>query len=194
MAGYFVATTLISPEILESSGRQRRIDRRRRDRAMPQPSLDCPGIVPPVGEGIAAGVSEHVRIRSTLCGRLLDGWRGRGRSRCSCPSPAGYNVANGPPTYPKGFCDLPLRLSRSIAYPNLQRLLRRQLYNVANWGRQLLKPKTRPDSSRSNPAFIYYGIPKVSCDLRPGLSSLQPRVNIKDTLLIRPSGAVAFPM
>jgi hypothetical protein len=35
VAGYFVATTLISPEILESSGRQGRIDRRTRDRPVP---------------------------------------------------------------------------------------------------------------------------------------------------------------
>jgi hypothetical protein len=61
--GYFTATTSISPEILESSGRQSRIDRRARDRAMTEPSLDRPGVVPLIGEHIAAGVAKHVRVR-----------------------------------------------------------------------------------------------------------------------------------
>ena len=30
---------------------------------MTEPSLDCPGIVPLVGEDIATGVAKHVRVR-----------------------------------------------------------------------------------------------------------------------------------
>ncbi len=53
----------LSPEILEPVRRQSCIDRRARDRAKPQPSPNCPGIVPLVGERIAAGVAKHVRVR-----------------------------------------------------------------------------------------------------------------------------------
>jgi len=66
-----------NPDGLESSGRQRRIDRRRRDRPMTEPSLDCPGIVPLVGEDIGTGVAKHVRVRlqfeaEPFAGRPLD--------------------------------------------------------------------------------------------------------------------------
>jgi hypothetical protein len=30
---------------------------------MAEPALDCPGVVALVGEGVAAGVAEHVRMR-----------------------------------------------------------------------------------------------------------------------------------
>src|SRR5260370_13945495 len=52
----------LPPEILEPVRRQRRIDRCARNRAMAEPSLDRPGIVPLVGKRIAAGVAKHVRV------------------------------------------------------------------------------------------------------------------------------------
>jgi hypothetical protein len=33
---------------------------------MSEPALDRPGVVPLVGEGVAAGVAEHVRVRLEL--------------------------------------------------------------------------------------------------------------------------------
>jgi hypothetical protein len=56
----------VSPEILESIRRQGRVHRRARDRAVPQPPLNRPGVVPPVGQRVAAGVAEHVRVRFQL--------------------------------------------------------------------------------------------------------------------------------
>ena len=67
----------LPPEILEPVRRQRRIDRRRRDRPVPEPPLDCPGVVPPVRQRVAAGVAEHVRMSlqlktKTSAGRSLN--------------------------------------------------------------------------------------------------------------------------
>jgi hypothetical protein len=55
-----MADYLIPPEILEPVRRQRRVDRGRRDRPVPKPSLNRPGVVAFVGEGIAAGMAQHV--------------------------------------------------------------------------------------------------------------------------------------
>jgi hypothetical protein len=52
---------LIAPEVLEPVRRQRRVDGRAGDRAMPKPPLDCPGVVALVGEGVAAGVPQACR-------------------------------------------------------------------------------------------------------------------------------------
>src|SRR2546427_6748699 len=57
---------LLPPEVLEPVRRQGRIDRRRRDRPMPQPTLNRPCLVPLVGEGAAAGVAKHVRMSLQL--------------------------------------------------------------------------------------------------------------------------------
>jgi hypothetical protein len=46
--------------------RQGRVDRSARDRSMAEPSLDCPGVVPLVGERVPAGMAEHVRVRLQL--------------------------------------------------------------------------------------------------------------------------------
>src|SRR5258708_135209 len=56
----------VSPEILESIRRQGRVHRRARDRAVPQPPLNRPGIVPPVGQRIAAGMAKQVRVSLQL--------------------------------------------------------------------------------------------------------------------------------
>jgi hypothetical protein len=56
----------VSPEILEPIRRQGRIHRRARDRAVPEPPLNRPGIMPPIGQRVAAGVAEHVRVRFQL--------------------------------------------------------------------------------------------------------------------------------
>jgi hypothetical protein len=56
----------VSPEILEPIRRQGRVHRRARDRSVPQPPLNRPGVVPPVGQRVAAGVAEHVRVRFQL--------------------------------------------------------------------------------------------------------------------------------
>ena len=63
LISYWLASRSPSPEILKPVGRQRRIDRRARNRPMPQPSLNRPGVVAFIGEGITAGVAEHVRVR-----------------------------------------------------------------------------------------------------------------------------------
>ena len=52
----------LPPEILEPIRRQCRIDRRARDRAMPQVLLNRPRVVPLGGKGIAASVPKHVRV------------------------------------------------------------------------------------------------------------------------------------
>jgi hypothetical protein len=52
----------IPPEVLKAVRRQRRVDGRAGDRPMSQPALDCPGVVALVGEGVAAGVPQHVRV------------------------------------------------------------------------------------------------------------------------------------
>jgi hypothetical protein len=73
---FLVHHPITPPEILEPVRRQRRVHRRGRDRAMPQPSLDCPRVVPLVGKCIAAGMAKHVRVRFQLkagaCGCPLD--------------------------------------------------------------------------------------------------------------------------
>jgi hypothetical protein len=53
----------VPPEVLEPVRRQGRADRSAGDRSMAEPSLDCPSVVPLVGEGVATGVAEHVRVR-----------------------------------------------------------------------------------------------------------------------------------
>jgi hypothetical protein len=63
----------ISPEILEPIRRECSVDRRAGDRPMPEPSLDGTGVVTLVGEGIPAGVAEHVWVnlqfeRGAVCG------------------------------------------------------------------------------------------------------------------------------
>ena len=57
---------LISPEILESSGRQGGVYRRARDRAMPQILLNCPRVVTFGGEGVAAGVAPALTAARTI--------------------------------------------------------------------------------------------------------------------------------
>src|SRR5258708_40254602 len=46
----------VSPEILEPIRRQGLVHRRARDRSVPQPPLNRPGSMPPVGPRVAAGV------------------------------------------------------------------------------------------------------------------------------------------
>src|ERR1700722_10108430 len=72
----------IPPEVLEPIRRQRGVDGRAGDRAMPQPSLDRPGVVPFVGEGVPAGVAQHVWVR-------LDLQAGGGRGPFDQPGEAG---------------------------------------------------------------------------------------------------------
>jgi hypothetical protein len=50
------------PNVLEPTGRQRGIARGRVDRAMAEVSLQRPGIDALVGQRIAAGVAQHVRV------------------------------------------------------------------------------------------------------------------------------------
>jgi hypothetical protein len=52
----------IPPEVLEPVGRQGRV-RRARDQSMAELCLDCPSVVPVLGECVAASVAEHVRVR-----------------------------------------------------------------------------------------------------------------------------------
>jgi hypothetical protein len=54
------------PEFLEPVRRQGRVDRRARNRSVAEPSLDRPCVVALVGERVAAGVTEHVRMRLEL--------------------------------------------------------------------------------------------------------------------------------
>jgi hypothetical protein len=74
------------PEVLEPVRRQGqgRVDRRARDRSVAEPSLDRPCAVALVGERVAAGVTEHVRMRLELeagaGGGTLD-HSGKGRRR-----------------------------------------------------------------------------------------------------------------
>jgi hypothetical protein len=51
---------LIPPEVLEPVRRQGLVDRGTGDRPMAEPALNGPGVVPLVGERIAAGVVQHV--------------------------------------------------------------------------------------------------------------------------------------
>ena len=66
----------LPPEILDPVRRQGRIRRRARNRPMAEPSLNRPGIVPPIRERIAAGVTQHARVsfepKAGLGGHLLD--------------------------------------------------------------------------------------------------------------------------
>jgi hypothetical protein len=52
----------IPPEVLEPIRRQRRVDRGAGDRPMSQPALNRPGVVAFVGQRVAAGVAQHVRV------------------------------------------------------------------------------------------------------------------------------------
>src|SRR3979490_1307327 len=61
MNAYSIAS--VPPEILEPVRRQGRVDRSARDRPVAEPSLDCPGVVALVGECVAAGMAQHVRMR-----------------------------------------------------------------------------------------------------------------------------------
>src|SRR6266481_506222 len=80
----------VSPEILEPIRRQGRVHRRARDRSVPQPPLNRPGIVPPVGQRVAAGVAKHVRVslefEASDCRGPLDQPR-KSRRRERCPAP-----------------------------------------------------------------------------------------------------------
>jgi hypothetical protein len=79
-----LASLLIPPEVLEPVRRQWRVDGRAGDRPMPEPSLDRPGVVSLVGEGVAASVPENVgmglELKAGTCGGALDhsGEAGRG--------------------------------------------------------------------------------------------------------------------
>jgi hypothetical protein len=57
------ASGSLPPEVLEPVWRQRRVDGGAVDRPMPQPPLDRPGVVALVGEGLAAGIAQHVWVR-----------------------------------------------------------------------------------------------------------------------------------
>jgi hypothetical protein len=52
----------IPPEVLESMRRQSGVDDGAGDRRMAEPAPNSPGIVPLVGESVAAGVPGHVRV------------------------------------------------------------------------------------------------------------------------------------
>jgi hypothetical protein len=58
---------------------------------MAEPSLDCPGVVPLVGERVPAGMAEHVRVRLQL---------EAGGTRCPLdhPSEAGRGERRSPLT------------------------------------------------------------------------------------------------
>ncbi len=88
VAGHHPVTSRsLPPEIPKPVRRQGRIDCRARDRAMTEPSLNRPGVVPLVGEGITAGVAKHVRVSlqlkaETPSSRPLDHpGKARGRER-----------------------------------------------------------------------------------------------------------------
>jgi hypothetical protein len=66
VAGYFVATTLISPKLLESVRRQRRADRCRCDRPVTQPSLNRPRAVTLVGKGGEGDIAQTDQRQSAL--------------------------------------------------------------------------------------------------------------------------------
>jgi len=52
---------LSSPEILEPIRRHLRVAHRVLDVLVPEPSLQRPRVVPGIGQGVAAGVAQHVR-------------------------------------------------------------------------------------------------------------------------------------
>jgi hypothetical protein len=54
----------IPPEVLEPVRRPRRVDGRAGDRAMSEPALDRPGVVPLVGQRVAAGMAQHVGMEA----------------------------------------------------------------------------------------------------------------------------------
>jgi hypothetical protein len=56
----------VSPEILEPIRRQGRVHGRRRDRPVPQPPLNRPGVVAPVSQRVATGMAEHVGMSFQL--------------------------------------------------------------------------------------------------------------------------------
>jgi len=56
------AHTSIPPEILEPVRRQGRVDRRAGDGTMAEPTLDRSRVMALVGEGVAAGVTEHMWV------------------------------------------------------------------------------------------------------------------------------------
>jgi hypothetical protein len=77
VAGYFVATTLTSAEILEPVRRQGHVHGCARDRAMAQVLLNRPRVVTFGGERITAGMAKHVRVglqfeAEASMGRALD--------------------------------------------------------------------------------------------------------------------------
>jgi hypothetical protein len=51
-----------TPEVLETIGRQLGVAHCMLDVAVAQVSLQCPGIMPLVGEGEAAGMPQHMRV------------------------------------------------------------------------------------------------------------------------------------
>src|SRR5262249_8661420 len=99
----------LPPEVLEPVRRQRRVNRGASDRPMPEPTLDRPGVVPLVGEGVAAGVPQYMRVRLQLQARAgrgaLDHCKGgtshpgnRASTRATCiarhwPIPRGVRMA-----------------------------------------------------------------------------------------------------
>jgi hypothetical protein len=52
----------VSPEILEPVWGQSRVNRRARDRTVSEPPLNRPGIMPPVGQRVAARMAKHVGV------------------------------------------------------------------------------------------------------------------------------------
>jgi hypothetical protein len=48
---------------------------------VPQPPLNRPGVVPPIGQRVAAGVAEHVRVRFSALGQDHDAPSARSSER-----------------------------------------------------------------------------------------------------------------
>jgi hypothetical protein len=84
---------------------------------MPEPALDRPRVVPPIGEGVAAGVAQHVRMGLELqagagsaldhpgeagCGerelRLLTNTNATSGSRCRFPAHDEQTIVLGSPS------------------------------------------------------------------------------------------------
>jgi hypothetical protein len=62
----FLPNRSLPPEILEPVRRQRRVDCGAGDRPMAEPALYRPGVVPLVGERVAAGVAQYVGMGGPL--------------------------------------------------------------------------------------------------------------------------------
>jgi hypothetical protein len=60
--GILTDAASIPPKVPEPVRHQRRVDGSAGNRPMAEPSLNSPGVVPLVGEGVAAGVPQHVRV------------------------------------------------------------------------------------------------------------------------------------